>query len=64
MLENLSEDDDHQSALRQSAMLPSQDAYEKVHEGKIVNWDESVQEKRKQEMSWDEELGPSREGSF
>lgn len=34
----------------------AQETYEKLHEGQIVDWDESVDKKDKKHSTWDESL--------
>ena len=64
LLENLGadkekeEDNDTES---DATLLPPLDSYDEVHEGKVVSWDESFEEK-KESTSWDEEIKDDGEG--
>ena len=41
-----------------STLVPPSDSYDQVHEGKVVSWDESFEEKPvEKSTSWDEEIG-------
>ena len=54
MLEHINDENNNESP--DPTLTPPSDSYNRLHEGKIISWDESFDDKKKKE-TWDEEIG-------